>query len=84
MVTLKRVAGELRLTVVNDGKGIDLRRAGSGLGGRLVEGFALQLGGRVERKSSSTGTTVCLVFPSRAALVQSGKEQSDRGFTKCD
>jgi chemotaxis protein methyltransferase CheR len=65
MVILKRVPGELRLTVADDGKGIDIRRADSGLGGRLVEGFAQQLGGRVERESGSQGTTVRLIFPSR-------------------
>jgi PAS domain S-box-containing protein len=65
MVTLKRVPGELRLTVADDGKGIDIRRADSGLGGRLVEGFAQQLGGHVERESGSRGTTVRLILPSR-------------------
>ncbi len=34
-------------------------------GGRLVEGFAQQLGGQVERKSDSQGTTVHLILPSR-------------------
>jgi two-component sensor histidine kinase len=74
MVTLKRVPGELRLTVADDGKGIDLRRADSGLGGRLVEGFAQQLGGQVERESGSQGTTVRLIFPSRDDSVSAGGE----------
>ena len=65
LVTLKRVPGELRLTVADDGKGVDPRRADSGLGGRLVEGFAQQLGGQVERESGSEGTTVRLILPSR-------------------
>ncbi len=65
-VMLKRVAAELRLTVVDDGQGISPRRADSGLGGRLVEGFAQQLGGRVERQSGELGTTVCIIFPSEA------------------
>jgi chemotaxis protein methyltransferase CheR len=65
MVTLKRVPGELRLTVADDGQGFDPRRADSGLGGRLVDGFAQQLGGQVERKSDSQGTTVHLILPSR-------------------
>src|SRR6202035_3756368 len=64
MVTLKRVPGELRLTVADDGQGLDPRRADSGLGGRLVDGFAQQLGGLVERKSDSRGTTVHLILPS--------------------
>ena len=65
LVTLKRVPGELRLTVADDGQGLDPRRADSGLGGRLVEGFAQQLGGQVERESDSQGTTVRLILPSR-------------------
>jgi two-component sensor histidine kinase len=65
MVTLKRVPGALRLTVADDGQGLDPRRADTGLGRRLVDGFALQLGGQVERKSDSQGTTVHLILPSR-------------------
>jgi PAS domain S-box-containing protein len=65
MVTLKRMFGGLRLTVADDGQGLDPRRADSGLGGRLVDGFAQQLGGQVERKSDSQGTTVHLILPSR-------------------
>ena len=64
IVTLKRVPGELRLTVVDDGQGLDPRRADSGLGARLVDGFAQQLGGHVERKSDHQGTTVHLILPS--------------------
>jgi PAS domain S-box-containing protein len=64
-VTLKRVPGELRLTVADDGQGLDPRRADSGLGGRLVDGFAQQLGGQVERKADNQGTTVHLILPLR-------------------
>jgi two-component sensor histidine kinase len=64
MVTLKRAPGELRVTVADDGQGRDPRRADSGLGSRLVDGFAQQLGGQVERKSDSQGTTVHLILPS--------------------
>src|ERR1700735_479403 len=53
-VTLKRAPGELRLTVADDGPGLDPQRGDSGLGGRLVDGFALQLGGKIERKSDDT------------------------------
>ena len=74
MVTLKRVPGALRLTVADDGKGVDIRRADSGLGGRLVEGFAQQLGGQVERESSSQGTTVHLILPSREDSVSNRRE----------
>ena len=65
MVMLKRVPGELRLTVADDGQGLDPRRADSGLGGRLVDAFAQQLGGQVERKSDGQGTAVHLILPSR-------------------
>ena len=63
MVVLKREPGELRLTVADDSKRVDPRRADSGLRGRLVEGFAQQLDGRVERESGSQGTTVRLILP---------------------
>ena len=63
-VTLKRIPGELRLTVSDDGKGADPQRADSGLGGRLVDTFARQLGGQVERESGLHGTTVRLILPS--------------------
>jgi two-component sensor histidine kinase len=66
-VTLKRIPGELQLTVADDGQGADPRRADSGLGGRLVDALARQLGGQVARKSGDTGTIVCLTLPSREA-----------------
>jgi hypothetical protein len=47
------------------------RRADSGLGGRLVDTFAQQLGGQVARESGNTGTIVCLTMPS-------GEASSDR------
>jgi PAS domain S-box-containing protein len=65
MVTLKRLPGELRLTVADDGQGLDPRRADSGVGGRLVDAFAQKLGGQVERKSDSRGTSVHLILPAR-------------------
>ena len=64
-VTLKRLPGELRLTVADDGQGLDPRWADSGLGGRLVDRFAQQLGGQVERKADGQGTTVHLILPLR-------------------
>jgi two-component sensor histidine kinase len=53
LVTLKRVLGELHLTVANNGQGLDLRRADSGLGHRPVEGFAQQLGGQLKRQNAT-------------------------------
>jgi chemotaxis protein methyltransferase CheR len=63
LVTFKRDPGRLLLTVADDGKGFDPQRADSGLGGRLVEGFAQQLGGQIERESGIKGTTVRLILP---------------------
>ena len=63
LVTFKRDPGRLMLTVADDGKGFDPQRADSGLGGRLVEGFAQQLGGQIERESGTKGTTVRLILP---------------------
>jgi len=63
LVTFKREPGGLRLTVADNGRGVDPKRADSGLGGRLVEGFAEQLGGQLERESGSQGTTVRLILP---------------------
>jgi two-component sensor histidine kinase len=73
-VALKRAPGELRLTVADDGKGVDPRRTDSGLGGRLVEGFAQQLGGRVERGSDTEGTAVHVILPSREDSVSNRRE----------
>ena len=67
MVALKRVDGELRLSVSDDGEGIDPQRTDSGTGSRLVEIFAHQLGGRLVRESGTNGTTVRLTLPSREA-----------------
>ena len=66
-VTLKRFAGELLLMVSDDGQGADPQRADSGLGGRLVDSFARQLDGQVERVSSNKGTIVSLTLPLREA-----------------
>jgi two-component sensor histidine kinase len=63
-----RVSGKsangFELVVADDGAGIQGRRgAGSGLGSKLVESFARQLGARHEVVSSSTGTTHRLLIP---------------------
>jgi two-component sensor histidine kinase len=67
VVTLKRISGELRLTVSDDGRGTARRRTDSGVGGRLVEAFARQLGGQIERESGNKGTIVSVTLPSREA-----------------
>jgi two-component sensor histidine kinase len=50
------------LTVTDDGQGVDTRRANSGLGGRLVKGFAQQLDAHLERESGNQGTTIRLIL----------------------
>jgi len=45
----------------------DIPELRTGLGGRLVEGFAHQLGGQLERESGDKGTIVRLTLPSREA-----------------
>jgi len=67
LVTLKRMSGMLCLTVSDNGKGVDPRRADSGVGGRLVEIFAQQLSGALSRESGDTGTIVRLTLPSNEA-----------------
>jgi chemotaxis protein methyltransferase CheR len=64
LVRFKREPGKLRLTIADDGKGVDPQRADSGLGSRLVESFAQQLGGQLEREVGNQGTTVHLILPS--------------------
>ena len=54
--------GEVCLTVEDDGKGMGPPRKG-GLGLTLVEAFALQLGGRVERGTPERGTRTLTCFP---------------------
>jgi two-component sensor histidine kinase len=62
-VTFKRTPGMLRLTVSDNRKGTDPRRLDSGLGGRLVETFARQLGGQIEADSGPRGTVVSVTLP---------------------
>jgi two-component sensor histidine kinase len=66
-VTLKRDSGILRLTVADDGRGIDPHRSDSGVGGRLVEIFAQQLGGELKRESGDEGTIVRLTLAPHVA-----------------
>lgn len=63
-----RMNGELRLTITDNGNGM---RTGSkakrgGLGTKLVDSFAKQLGAKHEIMSSETGTTHDLVIPKAA------------------
>jgi two-component sensor histidine kinase len=63
IVGLRRESGELHLTVADDGIGIEPPPSQSGIGGRLIESFARQLGGRIEGVRSSQGTIVRLILP---------------------
>jgi two-component sensor histidine kinase len=74
MVTLKRVPGEFRLTAADDGKGIIRDAPTPGWVAGWSRGFALQLGGQIERETSSQRTTVRLILPWRADSVSTGRE----------
>jgi len=54
--------GEARLVVEDDGRGMD-SSGRVGLGLSLIEGFAQQLGGRIERTAIPSGTRMVLYFP---------------------
>lgn len=68
-VTLALAQGQLALTVADDGVGIQPSPApeAGGIGSELVEAFAEQLGGRVQRTTGPSGTTVKVAFPQAAA-----------------
>ena len=73
LIVNELVMNALKYAFRQDTKGIvtvTLKRGSGnfGLGGRLVEGFARQLGGLVERESSSQGTTVRLILPCESEL----------------
>ena len=56
--------GAMTLTVTDDGPGIDPHaRVDSGLGQRLTNAFAMQLGGELVTDSASTGTAHRLSIP---------------------
>ena len=54
--------GEARLTVADNGRGIQNPRSG-GSGLRLISSLARQLGGEVEQASSDQGTPTTVTFP---------------------
>jgi two-component sensor histidine kinase len=59
--------GEGRLTVEDDGKGMDNTAVSGtrqgGMGTKLIEAFALQIGGMVTREAPERGSRVVLSFP---------------------
>ena len=60
-----RMNGELKLTITDDGVGMkkSVTAKNGGLGTKLVENFARQLGARHEVTSTETGTTHALLIP---------------------
>jgi len=52
----------IRVVVADDGPGFPANRNGSGMGTRLIEAFAAQLGGSVAVDSTGS-TTVTVTFP---------------------
>lgn len=78
LVTLKRVLGELCLTVADNGQGADPRRVDSGLGYWLVEAFTHQLGGQLTRDSDSKGTTVRITWEQHCEPPNQGPNHATR------
>jgi two-component sensor histidine kinase len=64
LVQLTRQNDEFRLVVADDGVGDAVATAhGSGLGQRLIQSMAQQLGGRYQMECTDAGTTCVLCFP---------------------
>jgi two-component system, sensor histidine kinase PdtaS len=65
VVVTCRMNGELKLSISDDGNGMNVRALSNrrGLGTKLVESFAKQLGARHEIVSSEQGTTHDLTIP---------------------
>jgi two-component sensor histidine kinase len=56
--------GRLRLAVEDDGKGIEQEQPSTGIGSRLIQAFATQVGGAVTvTRREAGGTAVALDFP---------------------
>ena len=66
VVVKGRNGRDFELIVMDDGRGIEGSgdTTGTGLGSRLVESFARQLGARHEVQSSTEGTVHRLIIPS--------------------
>jgi two-component sensor histidine kinase len=54
--------GEARLTVSDNGRGVDPAKP-TGTGSRLIESLAAQIGGTIHRESSDKGTKLSVQFP---------------------
>lgn len=63
-LSVRKVAGEVTMRVADNGSGVDENaRVDSGIGGKLIDMFSRQLGGRTVRHSTESGTVACLTFP---------------------
>jgi two-component sensor histidine kinase len=62
-VTFARLGNTLCLTVEDDGVGMSGEVRGTGIGLRLLNGFARSLKGKIELSSDSSGTRVSVTFP---------------------
>jgi two-component sensor histidine kinase len=64
-ITLQPIEnGKLRLAIADDGQGINGEPEGNGIGSRLIQAFAQQVGGKATVSRRDTGGTVVeLIFP---------------------
>lgn len=58
--------GHATLTISDDGIGFDPETPSEGMGRRLVQGLAQQIGGTISHDSPAKGSTFILVFPTAA------------------
>lgn len=84
-VTLQPTAnGQLRLAISDDGEGVDVAAMQAGIGSRLINAFAQQIGGTASiTPNARNGTTVELRFPDPEAskTVTFGKPQRSGSAT---
>lgn len=74
-VLLEQTGNGLRLSVIDDGVGMQSAVQGTGLGHRLSRALAQQLGSRLEVESSGNGTAVSLLFTPSAARAAASRPQ---------
>ena len=75
-VTLVRQGNALQLMVHDNGVGMSGEVHGSGLGLRLLNGFARSLNGKIDMSSAGGGTRVSVTFPLEARASQKDPEAS--------
>jgi two-component system, sensor histidine kinase PdtaS len=75
-VTLVRQGNALHLMVQDNGVGMSGEVHGSGLGLRLLNGFARSLNGKIDMSSAGGGTRVSVTFPLEVRATQKEPEAS--------